>query len=301
MPPGTVSTGNLYVVPLVSEPEVAERLKQLGLPDDEADAYLALLRNGQSKASDVASAMSMSRPRTYRALDELRRRGLASATTGRPRLYQAVDPSTLFDYMRSQRRLEIEEIGNAEEELLGFLLELSADGRGADGGPRFDLLRKRPAVLGRLRRMVEEAQESVDLLVSHPTGLRILGLEGSWAAVVEAAERGLDLRIVASPRETAAENRALLKDHGAEIELRHLSELPAFLFALVDGREVLVSLVEDPARRPSSEVPVAFATDAEAFVELQRRAFSTCWQDGEPEAAHEANRELAEGDGVAAP
>lgn len=266
--------------------DIATRLTQLGLDEDEAQAYLALLRLGLAKASDVASAADLSRPKTYRALDELRARGLASATTGRPRQYQAAEPATLFEHFRSRRRLEMEEIQHAEEDLSERLDALAGSEGAEPPEPRFDVLRKRPAVLGYLRRLVDEADDTLELIVSHPAGLRVLGLEGAWQAIVAAVQRGVRLRLIVSPQETQEADRELLDELGADIELRRIADLPPTLFAVADGQRVLVSLKEDPSRRPKAESSVAFATDADAFVHLQRRAFGTCWENGSDPAPH---------------
>ncbi len=261
--------------------DIEERLVGLGLPEDEVRAYLTLLRLGRQKASRVAEAAKMSRPKTYEALDRLRRQGLVTATTGRPRLYEAADPERLFEYLQGQRRQEIEEIRHAEGDLLDVLKTLAQPAHRPAGEPRFDLVRKRPAVLGSLRRIVEQADQTLELIVSHPAGLHVLDTDGAWKAVIEAISRGVAVRLVVSPAETGEANRRLLAEAGASIELRRIADLPACLFALSDGTEVLVTLIEDASARPNADAPVAFVTNAEAFVELQRRSFQTCWQAGE--------------------
>lgn len=267
--------------------DIEERLVGLGLPGDEVRAYVTLLRLGRQKASRVAEAAELSRPKTYEALDGLRRQGLVTATTGRPRLHEAADPERLFEYLQGQRRGEIEEIQHVKSELLDAMKTLAQPADRPAGEPRFDLVRKRPAVLGSLHRIVEQADQTLELIVSHPAGLQILDVDGAWEAIIGAMSRGVAVRLVVSPAETGEANRRLLAEAGASIELRRIADLPACLFAISDGTEVLVTLIEDASARPNADSPVAFVTNAEAFVEVQRRAFQTCWQAGE-DASDEA-------------
>jgi sugar-specific transcriptional regulator TrmB len=76
----------------VEDKEVAA-LRRLGLTEYEARIYLALVRMGPKKASEVSYFGQVPRTKTYGAIRELERKGLLRIIPGKPELYAPAAPS----------------------------------------------------------------------------------------------------------------------------------------------------------------------------------------------------------------
>jgi sugar-specific transcriptional regulator TrmB len=80
-----------------------EQLKSIGLSDNEAKVYLAMLELGPSSVIDIARKAQVNRPTTYVQIESLKKRGLVSTqTSGKKQLYIAESPEHLEDLLDSQ-------------------------------------------------------------------------------------------------------------------------------------------------------------------------------------------------------
>ena len=67
-------------------------LVEFGLSVLQARAYVALLRLGSSRASQISSMLGIVRPEAYRILQELCIKGLVERSLGTPLKFAAVPP-----------------------------------------------------------------------------------------------------------------------------------------------------------------------------------------------------------------
>jgi len=78
---------------VADEERQVSAMQRLGLTEYESRAYLALIKMGLSKASELSFFAQIPRSKTYGTLKELARKGLLRAIPGKPELYSAVSPS----------------------------------------------------------------------------------------------------------------------------------------------------------------------------------------------------------------
>lgn len=84
--------------------QLVQSLVRLSLSEKEAAVYLALLKLGSATAQDVARAAGVNRVTTYAAMEELARRGLASAFERKgKRLYVAQTPEHLATSLENEK------------------------------------------------------------------------------------------------------------------------------------------------------------------------------------------------------
>lgn len=86
---------------------LAGSLKDFGLSDYEARAYVTLLKNGPLIASEVGYHANIPRTKTYPTIRALARKGLASMLPGSPLRCRAVSPNESLDtfVMHEERRI----------------------------------------------------------------------------------------------------------------------------------------------------------------------------------------------------
>ncbi len=84
-------------------------LTKLGLSDNEAKVYVALLALGESDAAGIAKQAQVKRPTTYLALEHLIEQGLVSEVLGqKEKIFKAEEPDRLTKLTKKMRRQVID-------------------------------------------------------------------------------------------------------------------------------------------------------------------------------------------------
>jgi sugar-specific transcriptional regulator TrmB len=166
------------------EQTLRDHLVAFGLSEKEADAYLVVLRSGQSTTSEVAQAADISQGYVYELASELVERGLIT-----------LDESTTPTRLRA--RSPEEALGTFSERLDQLSDELDQLYRRAEpGDPAIELVHSRSTVRKRIARTVDRAENEVvaTLPASEFTHLRM--------ALAEARDRGVTIYLqLVSPLE----------------------------------------------------------------------------------------------------
>ena len=99
-------------------------LRRIGLTEGEAKVYLALSEIGSSTVGPVVKKANVAYSNVYEILNRLIEKGIVSfIVKNKTRLYQAVSPSSLIDYLDS-KELEIKNQKGALKEIVPRLEEL---------------------------------------------------------------------------------------------------------------------------------------------------------------------------------
>ena len=110
------------------------QLKHIGLSDNEAKVYLAMLELGPCSVLEIAAKAGINRPTAYVQIESLKKMGLVSTQTkGKKHLFIAEDPSQLEIIVGQQEK----EVEHRKEELTKILPELKT---------LFDLKDEKPQV-----------------------------------------------------------------------------------------------------------------------------------------------------------
>lgn len=98
-----------------------DSLKKIGLSENEAKVYLALLELGSSTAQQVAQKAELKRPTTYVQLESLMKRGLVTSfEKGVKTLFRAEDPEHLKQVLEKEKEEQKEKVGALEKILPGL-------------------------------------------------------------------------------------------------------------------------------------------------------------------------------------
>ena len=100
---------------------IVEKLRSLGLSDNESKVYLAMLELGPSPVMEIARKAEINRPTAYAQIETLKKKGLVSTQTkGKKQLYIAESPEHLEFVIDRQ----LSEIKNKKDEFQNILPEL---------------------------------------------------------------------------------------------------------------------------------------------------------------------------------
>jgi|SRR3989344_5301198 len=98
-----------------------DSLKKIGLSENEAKVYLALLELGSSTAQQVAQKAELKRPTTYVQLESLMKRGLTTSFEKNTKtLFRAEDPEHLKQVLEKEKEEQKEKSGALEKILPGL-------------------------------------------------------------------------------------------------------------------------------------------------------------------------------------
>ena len=137
----------------VDDSALASQLKRFGLSDTEIRTYLAVLENGEAKASTIADATGVSKRYVYSVCEELEDQGFVEVNDHVvPTKIRAKPPEEVIELLEQR----LEEIEPALQRRYSE----------AESRPhRFDVIKSRVTVLKRINEYISQAQERVALSI----------------------------------------------------------------------------------------------------------------------------------------
>lgn len=248
----------------------------LGVDAAQARAYVHLVEHGPLKATELAPVLGVSRPHTYRVLEQMAAAGLVTLTLERPARYVAVEASLLLSALAASSR---ERAAQAERlrTALGEVVFAPAAGTAA-AAHRFRVLPGRRAYEGALSDMLLRARSEHLFADTGPEERAGARRAAAWDAKRRAVEAGLRVRAVVRPSPATRLLVAELARHGGA-DVRAATTHAPVRFDIVDAREILVGF---PFSDTEQDKESGLWTDAPGFVRAQAELFERLWQTSEP-------------------
>lgn len=231
------------------------RLREFGLSEYAARAYLALLDLGVTEARDVSALSKVPASKIYHILDQLHEKGLANILPEFPRKYAPVPFGEFLQRIHDEYEAAASTIRSERDALMATFAVVGDVAGGDRGGVMF--LRGRRNVLERFAETLAGAKRDALVLLSAGQAADPRGVS---AALDAAIERGVTLR-----RIEAADPR--------------LAGLPAAAYALVvDGRVALLGHALPDDGHPSEGNDTAIHLDQEGIAALLASLLEAQWQ-----------------------
>lgn len=239
------------------------RLREFGLSEYAARAYLALLDLGIAEARDVSSLSKVPQAKIYHVLEQLHEKGLVVVLPEFPKKYAPVPFEEYLDRLYEEHRKAASTI-ETERDDLAELFRVTGD---TDVGDRgfFTVLRGRRNVLSKVEEMLAECKRDLLVVGTHGSAERSAKL---MPEMRRAHERGVALRFLV-PLEPGTLD-AFGKVRGvAEVRARELSETEQsgrVAIVVADGRSAfIIHFVPDDGSLANGK-DVGVFTDQEAMV-----------------------------------
>jgi sugar-specific transcriptional regulator TrmB len=202
-----LTVGNIDIM---QNPQLLNFLRNLGLNQYEAQAYLAMSLGGVSTAGEIAEVGKIARPRVYDVLDKLQEKGFAALKSGRPVQYASVPIMEAIQTLKKHRENALaQELVKIEE--MGVNLR-----KGLDKQPnsrKFDVeesvwtLKGRNSIYSRIGDMLTNAK-NVIVVNAHPDGV-VNKFKANMAHFEKAKARGAKIHII-SPISSIQDKRHAL-------------------------------------------------------------------------------------------
>jgi sugar-specific transcriptional regulator TrmB len=248
----------------------------LNLSQVDAATYVRLCMGGPWKVSELATAMDVHRNDVYRSLERLGARGLVETTLENPARYTAADPVKMLGMELDARAGALESLRQARERTMGLVSSLRA---AAQNPPKttYRIVQGRQEVAAMRRRMIAGATQEVMGLTTSPHSLAVAEFDGTLDAMLAQRDAGVRLRLLMDVPDEELRRVGLAPPRGS-LEVRRLETPAPIQFLIVDGREILMSVVEDPARSLYAPGDVALVSAAPGLLEAERVFFDLCWE-----------------------
>ena len=254
-----------------------QTLRDLGLSEYGARAYLALLELGTTEARDVSRLAKVPIAKIYSTLEQLQERGLVLVAPGPPKKFT---PEPIGSFLRRQRDRHLAEARGMEEAeaRLGVMFPIKG---GAEVGDRggFITLRGRESVVEKLSTLARDAEEEILLLANDG-----FATQPDVPIMLEkTAARGVRVRALVT---SSPQHAAHLREVVAHAELRGREGIDGapgdVMIAVFDhARVAIVHFVPDDASRYSGK-DVAIVADEVAIVRMMQATLATLWSSAKP-------------------
>ena len=254
-----------------------ELLIDSGLNEREVRSIMILGSNPKMKASELAKELNTTRLDAYNSLSRLQEMGIVTVTADRPMLFSSLNVHQAIEHIIDMRKQQLSRITEGYEDLSKNVKtdekKSSSDNRGIDDA-RFAVLKERTHIYSRLKKMAEDSEERLILLLGQYGILHLCRNPTALEAVNTAALRGVVIQII-----THLDSRTIrfFEQLHESIEVRHSDELESLGFAR-DNSEVIqyLNIEDNPVGRGKDDA--ALIIESRAFAESHLNLIETIWE-----------------------
>ena len=239
----------------------------------QARVYLTLIRFGPLKTTSISKQSKIARPDVYRTLAKLHELSLVEQMVETPVRFRAVPIDKGVEFLLKTKTQDFEKLKKESELLLATFNSKDNTKELLSADSSFVLIPKREAVLKRLIEAIEEAQESINVVLTWNRFYS--GLELFDRYIKEASERNVSVRyIVENPLNEALKNESLTHETDF-FKIRFMDEKPKATFGIYDQNRLFVlvdPLVDAPGSSPS------LWTNCQSLISLVQENFDNLWE-----------------------
>lgn len=254
-----------------------ELLRDSGLNDREVNSIMILGSNPRMKASELAKELNTTRLDAYNSLSRLQEMGIVTVTADRPMLFSSLNLHQAIEHIIDMRKQQLSHLVEGFDNLSKNVKEdtTTSDSRTKNlDDPRFAVLKERTHIYSRLKKMAEDAEERLILLVGQYGILHLCRNPTALEAVNTAALRGVVIQII-----THLDSRTIrfFNELHESIEVRHSDELESLGFVR-DMSEVVqyLNIEDNPVGRGKDDA--ALIIESQAFAESHLNLIDTIWE-----------------------
>ena len=256
-------------------------LLDLGLTLIQAKVYLALTEFPALKVSEISENAKVARPDIYSTLSTLHKEGLVEKILQKPLKYTAVPLNDGLRILLAKRTTKYRKV-RAETKLLLETFETSNSNESKTvQEPHFAIIPKGELVVNRIKAAIENAQSSIDLVLSWKRFA--CGLISTFTETIEKAwEKNVEVRFIVErpPKNKTAKQQIENVRKNPTVQIRFIAEHPTTVFGIYDEKEMFL-IVFSKTGLPGSP---ALWSNNDSLIALARESFETLW--------HQATRSL---------
>jgi sugar-specific transcriptional regulator TrmB len=265
----------------LSQDKVLKTLESLGLTQLDAQVYIFLGKRGPQKAVDIAKFLRMSKQTVYRAIKNLERKGIITATLEHPSRFSAVPFEKVLDLFVKAKTEEVHRIEQDKKGLLSDWQSIALVETG-DQSPKFTVIEGRNFIYPRLKQMVEDTKSQLSIISTVPSLVRADQFGLLDAAFNHAAKTNTKFRFIT---ELSAENFRAMKTllEGMPKELGFEGRTPELGLGLIsrmlirDDAEVAFFVSQESDKTEIASDDLCLWTNSYAIINSFKALFEELW------------------------
>ena len=249
-------------------------LKELGLTNNQARTYLALLQAGPTTAKELAKTSKIARPDIYRILPALEKEGLVEKLMTRPASFEAVPPVYVLPTLLKHKTTKQYALKKKTKQLLSDLRNNHSKKEGLGTDTEFTIVPGKEVVVQRLRSSILESQMSVSVVTSNKRfSAAILEFASAYQ---KALEKGVKIRIATDYHAVTTTALKVLQtlSKDTRFEVRYFDASPAAIVGIFDNKEAFVSM---SSTAQLAEAPAIWSNNL-SFIALVQDYFENKWR-----------------------
>jgi len=212
----------------VSQKEILEILRNLGLKKTEAKTYFYLAKRGPKKANEITKALKITKQQLYPILKSLQNKAIVNATLNRPAKFYAIPFEKVLDLFAKAKFEEAKIIQQNKGKLLSDWESIRLP-KDQDVSAKFAIIKGRNYVYSKIQQMIEETTTQFSVL-------------SDFSGLLRAEQFGVLDTIKSHPLKSDIEFRVI-----TEVQKNHLGIMKELLDSLdscimVKGRNADIGL-----------------------------------------------------------
>jgi sugar-specific transcriptional regulator TrmB len=153
---------------------MASRLKELGLPTNEASIYVALLTRPNITASMLCKETGIPDSKIYYALDALSKKGMLIVQRGNPNVYLPIPPKEAIANLKQQLTENLNEKLREADALVDMLTPIYENVEKTGEFEVAYIIRGQKNIISRMKALIETARKEITVFIAFPEVLREL-------------------------------------------------------------------------------------------------------------------------------
>jgi len=248
--------------------DIIEELKKLGFNEYQAKVYTALVGLGVATASEISKASGVPTNKVYSVIDSLKERGLvfAQESDTSANRYRPRSPDAVMKELRS----EYEKAFQITEQKLFALYERSKK----SFIPELWILRGAQAVFSKIKDMIMDATETVNIGIDSSFDLQLYGVD---QVLKEASSFLKSIKIITGKDGIDNPNEVNILMSLAEFAEIRVSENFHAIWVITDSREILQGAYAQLEGGIELGI-MATWSDNESFAKLWERFADSLWK-----------------------
>ena len=257
----------------VKKDEVFDLLKEFGLSEYEASAYYSLIFLGTSRAGKISKESNVPQSKIYEILQNLIYKQLVEVSEGRPKEYRAVAPQVAFKNFVFEKESSLKNIKTRINKISKTLKPQDSQ---MISGVWTIKGRKWTEFFNKTAEMLDRSEKYVYALTRSFRRTAFLA-----EAMKKCVNRGVKLRLIGieKPSQKSIYNIMWYRKMGVPIKIFETKIHPRIV--VVDGREVLMRLDNDPTKREMFNFNSIWTRDP-SFVKVMDNYLKGLWRNASP-------------------
>jgi PAS domain S-box-containing protein len=244
-------------------------LIDLGLTGSQAKIYLALLLTDLSSIQEIARASKVARSDTYRAIVQLQTLGIVEKILSIPTKYMALPIKVAVEILITRKFEENKNLNLKANKLIKDLKEKS---RIIHPSQEYKLvIIPEDALDYELRKLVENAQESISIMISSKEMFR-WGTE-NYANLLKALKRNVEIRIINEENSKINMSKKIMALKKNRFEIRQTVGPVSSWYSIFDQREIVLAT----SRNCLAPTNYAVQSNNPLLLELAQSFFDAAW------------------------